>query len=136
MAFDPLLAAGLALWLSHHPRKGRFLEGQAARGSWSLPGYIDIVMEMRLWARPGTLGRMDANAESAGIASSSDLGVPTWLTVAGRRLPGTRHFLRKATRLEAGQKALFLTFPVIPTGCSRSSSRVLLLHKQAMRPTT
>jgi hypothetical protein len=65
--FDPLLAAGLAVWLSHHPRKGRFLEGQAARGSGTLSGYIDIVMEMSLWARPGTrasAGEPDAGGEA------------------------------------------------------------------------
>jgi hypothetical protein len=37
--------AGMALWLPHHPRKGRVLPGQAARGSGALSGFVDIIME-------------------------------------------------------------------------------------------
>src|SRR5262245_27923009 len=41
-----LTAAGLAVLVLHHPRKGEFLAGQAARGSGALAGYVDIVVEM------------------------------------------------------------------------------------------
>jgi hypothetical protein len=42
-----LTARGLGLLISHHPRKGRVLPGQAARGSGALSGYADILVEMR-----------------------------------------------------------------------------------------
>ena len=41
-----LTAAGLSVLLLHHPRKGRSLAGQAARGSGALPSQVDISMEM------------------------------------------------------------------------------------------
>jgi hypothetical protein len=37
---------GMAVALLHHPRKGRTLAGQAARGSGALLGHADIVVEM------------------------------------------------------------------------------------------
>jgi hypothetical protein len=37
---------GPALWLLHHPAKGKRADGQAARGSGALSGFADIVMEM------------------------------------------------------------------------------------------
>src|SRR5438132_517760 len=42
-------AAGMANWILHHPRKGRVLEGQAARGSSALTGFADIVMEKNFY---------------------------------------------------------------------------------------
>jgi AAA domain-containing protein len=41
--------AGMAVWLAHHPRKGRILDGQAARGSGALPGNVDIIMEKNFY---------------------------------------------------------------------------------------
>jgi hypothetical protein len=38
LTLQRLTAAGLAVWLAHHPRKDRTDEGQAARGSGALPG--------------------------------------------------------------------------------------------------
>src|SRR5262249_45189880 len=32
---------------SHHPRKGDAGEGQASRGSGALPGFVDVILEMR-----------------------------------------------------------------------------------------
>lgn len=49
-ALAPLRAitdAGAALLLVHHPRKGGGTEGQATRGSGSLPGFVDIILELR-----------------------------------------------------------------------------------------
>jgi hypothetical protein len=37
--------------LLHHPRKGEQTEGQMARGSGALPGFVDVVVEMG-WHRP------------------------------------------------------------------------------------
>jgi AAA domain len=38
---------GSAVLLLHHPRKSDGSEGRAARGSGALPGFVDIVLEMR-----------------------------------------------------------------------------------------
>jgi hypothetical protein len=42
-----LTEAGAAVLLSHHPRKGDASEGQASRGSGALPGFVDVILEMR-----------------------------------------------------------------------------------------
>jgi len=41
-----LTSAGLSVLLLHHPRKGKTVAGQAARGTGALPGFADIIMEM------------------------------------------------------------------------------------------
>jgi hypothetical protein len=49
-AVAPLQAitrAGAALLLVHHPRKGDATEGQASRGSGALPGFVDVIIELR-----------------------------------------------------------------------------------------
>jgi len=43
-----LADGGFAVLLLHHPRKGRTLEGQAARGSGALPALADILLEMHV----------------------------------------------------------------------------------------
>jgi hypothetical protein len=50
-----LTEAGAAVLLSHHPRKGDGGEGQASRGSGALPGFVDIILEMRR-VRPSEKG--------------------------------------------------------------------------------
>jgi hypothetical protein len=42
-----LAEAGAGVLLSHHPRKGDASEGQASRGSGALPGFVDVILEMR-----------------------------------------------------------------------------------------
>lgn len=42
-----LTETGVAVQLVHHPKKGDAAEGQAARGSGALPGFVDIIIEMR-----------------------------------------------------------------------------------------
>jgi hypothetical protein len=42
-----LTRLGLAVLLLHHPKKGTARDGQAARGSGALTGYVDIIIEMR-----------------------------------------------------------------------------------------
>jgi hypothetical protein len=42
---------GPAVWLLHHPAKGRRADGQTARGSGALSGFADIVMEMGCYRR-------------------------------------------------------------------------------------
>ena len=39
--------AGAAVLLVHHPRKGEGDQGQASRGSGALPGFVDIIIELR-----------------------------------------------------------------------------------------
>ena len=46
LPLQDLTAAGLAVLLTHHPRKGATTAGQAARGSGALPSHVDILMEM------------------------------------------------------------------------------------------
>jgi AAA domain len=47
MPLRRLAALGLCVLVAHHPRKGRVLAGQAARGSGALTSYADILIEMR-----------------------------------------------------------------------------------------
>jgi AAA domain len=42
-----LTALGVAILILHHPKKGEFTPGQAARGSGALSGAADILIEMR-----------------------------------------------------------------------------------------
>jgi hypothetical protein len=41
-----LAEQGIAVWLMHHPHKGKSRAGQWARGTGSLPASVDIVLEM------------------------------------------------------------------------------------------
>jgi hypothetical protein len=41
-----LTRAGIAVLLIHHPRKGEYAPGQAARGSGALPAFVDLFLEM------------------------------------------------------------------------------------------
>jgi hypothetical protein len=41
-----LTSRGVSVLLSHHPKKGPILPGQAARGSGALSGYADVILEM------------------------------------------------------------------------------------------
>jgi hypothetical protein len=47
-----LTAAGMSVLILHHPRKGETRPGQAARGSGSLAGFVDILVEMHWVGRP------------------------------------------------------------------------------------
>ena len=42
---------GASVLLVHHPRKGGAGEGQAARGSGALPGYVDTIIELRRFTK-------------------------------------------------------------------------------------
>jgi hypothetical protein len=46
-----LTARGICLLITHHPKKGPTVPGQAARGSGALPGYADILLEMQALSR-------------------------------------------------------------------------------------
>src|SRR5262249_42883442 len=42
-----LTTRGVGTLVSHHPKKGPTVPGQAARGSGALSGYVDIILEMQ-----------------------------------------------------------------------------------------
>jgi AAA domain len=46
LPLQALANLGLAVWLLHHPAKGKRADGQASRGTGALTGFVDIVMEM------------------------------------------------------------------------------------------
>jgi hypothetical protein len=46
-----LAAEGVSVLILHHPRKKEAVEGQLARGSGALSGFVDILMEMHVYTR-------------------------------------------------------------------------------------
>jgi AAA domain len=81
LPLEQLLAAGVAVLLNHHPRKGVVMTGQAARGSGALGGNADIVIEMDGLSGPveddrrrklATISRHDATQRRLVIELSSD----------------------------------------------------------------
>jgi hypothetical protein len=57
LPLQALATQGPAVWLLHHPTKGRREHGQTARGTGALPGFVDIVMEMSSGRRAGPRDR-------------------------------------------------------------------------------
>jgi hypothetical protein len=51
LPLNGITQAGAALLLVHHPAKADGGEGRASRGSGALPGAVDIIVEMRRYAR-------------------------------------------------------------------------------------
>src|SRR5207245_8098844 len=51
LPLQALASRGPAVWLLHHPAKGKRADGQAARGSGALSGFADIIMEMTCFHR-------------------------------------------------------------------------------------
>jgi AAA domain len=51
LPLQALATLGPAVWLLHHPAKGKRADGQTARGSSALSGFADIVMEMSCYRR-------------------------------------------------------------------------------------
>jgi RecA-family ATPase len=44
-----LAEQGVAVWIMHHPHKGKARAGRWSRGTGSLPGSVDIVLEMQVF---------------------------------------------------------------------------------------
>jgi RecA-family ATPase len=65
-----LTAAGMSVLLPHHPRKGRTLAGQAARGSGALPGFVDVLIEMAYYAQPDDLDRRRQHGPSTQLTAA------------------------------------------------------------------
>jgi hypothetical protein len=54
-----LTERGVAVLITHHPKKGKLLPGQAARGSGALAAFVDIIVEMQaLSPRPDDRRRL------------------------------------------------------------------------------
>jgi hypothetical protein len=51
LPLQDLANLGPAVWILHHPAKAKGADGQTARGSSSLSGFADIVMEMSCYRR-------------------------------------------------------------------------------------
>lgn len=73
--------AGASLLLVHHPRKGDATEGQASRGSGALPGFVDIIIELRRFSAEDrsdtrrtltTYSRFDESPDEAVIELTPD----------------------------------------------------------------
>jgi hypothetical protein len=52
LSLQRLTALNASVLVLHHPRKGEAPEGQAARGSGALSGFVDILLEMGWYGRP------------------------------------------------------------------------------------
>jgi hypothetical protein len=57
LPLQALANLGTAVWLMHHPAKGKCADGQAGRGSGALGGFADILMEMKCCRRAGSRDR-------------------------------------------------------------------------------
>jgi hypothetical protein len=57
MPLQQLTDRGVSVLLEHHPRKGKILAGQAARGSGAMGALVDIVIEMGWYGRPNSKDR-------------------------------------------------------------------------------
>jgi hypothetical protein len=51
LPLQALANLGPAVWLLHHPAKGKQTDAQSGRGTIALPGFADIVMEMSCYRR-------------------------------------------------------------------------------------
>src|SRR5207248_8723075 len=111
-----LTAAGLAMLVLHHPRKRTSADGQWARGSGALSGYVDVLIEMHwyeqaadndrrrrllAWSRYDETPRqlvIELNAAGTDYACLGDikeeavqsLHSPLWQVLAGARTKLTR----------------------------------------------
>src|SRR5262249_38293675 len=54
LPLQELANLGPAVWLMHHPAKGKCADGQAGRGSSALGAFADIPMEMKCCRRAGS----------------------------------------------------------------------------------
>ena len=66
-----LTAAGLAVLVLHHPRKRASADGQAARGSGALSGYVDVLIEMHWYEQAADNDRRRRLLASAVHSSAS-----------------------------------------------------------------
>lgn len=93
MPLAALTKQNVAVLLLHHPRKMDGTEGRASRGSGALPGYVDILMEMRrAQAGPDTRIRV-LSAYSRYEATPGELLIELATDNSGYRVVGSRRDL-------------------------------------------
>ena len=88
-------AAGAAVLLVHHPRKGEGDQGQASRGSGALPGFVDTIVELRRFNPQDpsdTRRKLTAYGRAAGIPPETVIE----LTPEGYRMLGQPGTLERA----------------------------------------
>jgi hypothetical protein len=110
LPLQALANRGPALWLLHHPAKAKRPDGQSGRGSGTLSGFADVVMEMTCYRRARSRDRrrricawsryaetprhllLELNADGGDYLVRSDAaGAPPGTTLAGDALrPGQR----------------------------------------------
>ncbi len=142
-ALTPLRAiadAGAAVLLTHHPRKGDAAEGQASRGSGALPGFVDVILELR---RHDAGNREDRRRVLTSFSRFDETPPEVVIELGedGYRLVGTKADARQTDRLCAiaellptdppgltGEE-LILTWP--DTGPAKPGKRTLQLDLKA-----
>ena len=114
MCLRRITDAGAAILLVHHPRKGDASEGQASRGSGALPGFVDIIVELRRFSakerndRRRTLtsySRFDETPPDAVIQLAED--------ACSYQYIGSRHDVSQSMRFDAVTDVLPLGPPGI-----------------------
>ena len=91
--------AGAAVLLVHHPRKGDAGEGQASRGSGALPGFVDIILELRRYDAKNRSDRRRTLTGYSRLDETPDEAVIE-LTEEGYRMVGSKADASQADRLE------------------------------------
>jgi hypothetical protein len=125
LPLQALANQGPAVWLLHHPAKGRRADGQAARGSGALSGFADIIMEMSCYRRARSRDRrrricaysryletprhliIELNADGTDYSVRTDAAgtplVQTWPEV---------HYLLQSATDKLSQQAILERWPV------------------------
>ena len=97
--------AGAALVLIHHPRKGDAGEGQASRGSGALPGFVDLIIELRRFDAQQADDRRRV-LKGLGRFDETPSEVVIELTETGYRTVGSRAQATRAERQETIESIL------------------------------
>jgi AAA domain len=134
LPLQALANRGPALWLLHHPAKGKRADGQTARGSGALSGFADIVMEMSCYRRARSRDRrrrvwaysrypetprhliVELNADGTDYLLQTDA---TGSTLA-QPWPGMHHILEQATD-KLTQQAILERWPTEADAPDRST---------------
>jgi len=100
-----LTEAGAAMLLIHHPRKGDGGEGMAARGSGALPGFVDIILELRRFA-PGERENRRRTLTAYSRFDETPANAVIELVDDGYRLVGSKADARHDDRMDALKEIL------------------------------
>lgn len=98
MPLHGITDSGAAVLLIHHPRKGDGTEGQAARGSGALAGWVDVIIELRRYD-PQRAGDRRRTLTSYSRFDETPSEMVIELTDDGYRVCGTRADASQADRM-------------------------------------